>query len=603
MWALIRFMALFWTNISIEVLTFLASELVVRILLPVDLGVIGSQYNAAFLVQLIWLLNFAVILFIFHHTPFILLSCTVAVGIRLIVSSNNLQYKFTNVVAISKRLRYVGKNHTHTDERGSYYDDNIFNTSQTLVPHGSLYSPVPSTQQTYYHIPPTQYNKADHFLSTISPKNTGLLSRGTTKPNYKLSPSASSVPLSKSFHFPFPNLLRSNPASPVQTLNIPKPPHPPGIRNTGNICFINSVLQTLSRIKEFTAILTNFPNKEYEQFISTLALIIKQCQDWNLQAINPSDLLLAISHIAPHLVAPRNANNYQCQQDASEFLLWLLDTLHEIYLESKRNQMACHQNEIYQLMAIKNEMVSNLEKADCDDMLSYREYLVQLSHVDYQLLCLQKMSSIYELCCGQLLEARACQKCKRMSINIEYYTLLTLPLPTSHSYLTSVELKDCFALFSEVEDLLYTRNSLHCSCSFTQTKRLALFSYLPPCLIIQLARFSYNTIQNRAIKNQAPVAFPVIGLDLAAFTMEYKLDYKSNLSKKTTIYDLSGFCVHTGAHSTNHGHYIAYCKVSDGNWYCFDDTSVTIITNIQQEICKSFISQNAYIIFYTARDN
>jgi ubiquitin C-terminal hydrolase len=292
-------------------------------------------------------------------------------------------------------------------------------------------------------------------------------------------------------------------------------------------------------------------------------------------------------------VEPQGSGHYQSQQDACEFLLWLLDTLHEVYLSQSQ---ARDVSKIENLKEKKHNIIAYLKGVDCNDVNSYKSDLMELSRLDYNLMIIQKPSTVYKQFCGQLLEARACETCNRMSVNLEYYVILTLPVPAAQS-----NLNDCFAQFSEIEHLSHTGgNMISCSCNidYTQAKRLALLSSLPSLLIIQLARFSYDPVKSKAHKNQTSVVFPVTGLDLSKYTIEGKLESETS-SKR--VYDLSGFCVHTGASSTNFGHYVSYTKVKDGSWYCFNDDYVSLVTDVQNEICSNFVSQNAYILFYIGR--
>mmetsp|Transcript_1956 Transcript_1956/g.3413 ORF Transcript_1956/g.3413 Transcript_1956/m.3413 type:complete len:109 (+) Transcript_1956:2968-3294(+) len=61
----------------------------------------------------------------------------------------------------------------------------------------------------------------------------------------------------------------------------------------------------------------------------------------------------------------------------------------------------------------------------------------------------------------------------------------------------------------------------------------------------------------------------------------------------STVYDLFGVTNHFG--SLNGGHYTAYCKNPDGNWYDFNDSHVSLAS--QKGICSSA----AYILFYRRR--
>ena len=65
-----------------------------------------------------------------------------------------------------------------------------------------------------------------------------------------------------------------------------------------------------------------------------------------------------------------------------------------------------------------------------------------------------------------------------------------------------------------------------------------------------------------------PVDFPINGLDVKDYV---KMDCKAE--GVNTVYDLYAVTNHFG--SLNGGHYTAYGKNPDGNWYDFNDSQVS----------------------------
>lgn len=57
-----------------------------------------------------------------------------------------------------------------------------------------------------------------------------------------------------------------------------------------------------------------------------------------------------------------------------------------------------------------------------------------------------------------------------------------------------------------------------------------------------------------------------------------------------SIYELKSIAVHLG--TIYGGHYVAYCKKEDGQWYCMDDERVGKVST--EEVFR----QDAYILFY-----
>jgi ubiquitin C-terminal hydrolase len=58
----------------------------------------------------------------------------------------------------------------------------------------------------------------------------------------------------------------------------------------------------------------------------------------------------------------------------------------------------------------------------------------------------------------------------------------------------------------------------------------------------------------------------------------------------STLYELLSVAVHLG--TINGGHYVAYCRKEDGQWYFMDDERVGKVS--LQEV----LEQDAYMLFY-----
>nr|CAD7195550.1 unnamed protein product [Timema douglasi] len=116
-----------------------------------------------------------------------------------------------------------------------------------------------------------------------------------------------------------------------------------GLRNLGNTCFMNAVLQSLSNIQEFCHYIKQLPSLEnsgvgvngrriyhsrsYREMNEALMaeelrkVLINLSQGGNKGAISPESLFLVIWKVVPRF------RGYQ-QQDAHEFLRYMLDRLH-----------------------------------------------------------------------------------------------------------------------------------------------------------------------------------------------------------------------------------------------------------------------------------
>ena len=122
----------------------------------------------------------------------------------------------------------------------------------------------------------------------------------------------------------------------------------------------------------------------------------------------------------------------------------------------------------------------------------------------------------------------------------------------------------------------------------TATEKADLALPLPPVLIIQLKRFTYDTYSDEKI--DTCIKFPLRDLDLRQYIIQ---NDKENINV-STLYDLVAVSNHTG--SLVSGHYTTYAK-NNGNkqWYSFND-------EIFREIDENdVVTKNAYILVYVKR--
>lgn len=393
---------------------------------------------------------------------------------------------------------------------------------------------------------------------------------------------------------------------------------PPGLVNLGNTCFVNVVLQCLTWVPSFIDLLRSEPGGN--NVVSTLQRTLEQCRgDIIGQRVDPTPLLQALAGQASHLVKPPKGLTSQGQQDAAEFLLWLLDHLHTIFItrqEAENDDQKRHREELLKTLGANRLAFSEAKSLH---LSSYQNCLTAMSEMDWELHLLKNSSSIYSQFLGQVTEVRECQGCKTMSVNFEYFTVLPVPV-VAHDTIGSLE--ECLSLFAQEEKMDKT-NMIRCSCAelkFVAGKRIALLSHYPRNLILALKRFSYDVARGAIIKDNAPISVPLT-LDLQPYTLSNRLQVADS---KPPPYQLQALCTHTGSQSTSNGHYVAYgCTTSSSfpvtqshasnfahsappvtvhlsRWYCFNDTSVRHVKDMGAELRTKRLLENAYLLFYTA---
>ncbi|CAF3942992.1 unnamed protein product [Rotaria sp. Silwood2] len=151
-----------------------------------------------------------------------------------------------------------------------------------------------------------------------------------------------------------------------------------------------------------------------------------------------------------------------------------------------------------------------------------------------------------------------------------------------------LNLEGCLREFCSIESLedLWPCQQETCKKNTRVTKQLHLCS-LPSILIIQFKRFSQEDPLQQKIETF--VDYPINGLNLSSFVS----------SSEEIIYDLFAVCKHTG--SMLGGHYIA-CARHESNgkseWYEFNDSFVSSFC-----LDTDIVSKDAYLLFYTKRED
>ncbi|XP_065594538.1 ubiquitin carboxyl-terminal hydrolase 2 isoform X2 [Cyrtonyx montezumae] len=329
-----------------------------------------------------------------------------------------------------------------------------------------------------------------------------------------------------------------------------------GLRNLGNTCFMNSILQCLSNTKELRDYCLqnqylrdlNNNSRMRTELMSEFAKLIQLL--WTLSpndSVNPSEFKTQIQRYAPRFVGYN-------QQDAQEFLRFLLDGLHS---------------------EVNRVLVRPRANADTLDHLPDDEKSRQMWR-RYQE---REDSRVSDLFVGQLKSSLTCSECGYCSTAFDPFWDLSLPIPKK-GY-GEVTLMDCLRLFTKEDVLDGDEKPTCCRCKARTrcTKKFSIQKY-PKILVLHLKRFSEARI--RASKLTTFVNFPLKDLDLREFTSQ---------SCNHAVYNLYAVSNHSG--TTMGGHYTAYCKSPiSSEWHSFNDSRVTPLSSSHVR------SSDAYLLFY-----
>ncbi|XP_074496267.1 ubiquitin carboxyl-terminal hydrolase 2a isoform X1 [Sebastes fasciatus] len=403
---------------------------------------------------------------------------------------------------------------------------------------------------------------ANSYGTSSRPSYSGLsrsstqeaLSRSSTQEAFSSSSSSSSSrAFSSSTWEPSSNGLSNSPTR--DSTNSKSAQGLVGLKNLGNTCFMNSILQCLSNthsLRDYC--LHNSHRRDLNNNSRTNTALMEEFAKllqtmWtssSSEAVSPSEFKTQIQRYAPRFVGYN-------QQDAQEFLRFLLDGLH---------------NEVNRVTVRPRGTVEDFDHLP-DEEKGKKMWNKYLERED---------SKIVDVFVGQLKSSLTCSHCGFCSTVFDPFWDLSLPI-AKKGY-GEVSLMDCMRLFTK-EDVLdgdEKPTCYRCKARRRCTKKFTIQKF-PKILVLHLKRFSEA---RRTSKLSTFVNFPMKDLDLREFSSE---------NSTNAVYNLYAVSNHSG--TTMGGHYTAYCRnPNSGEWYTFNDSRVTPMSSSQVR------SSDAYVLFY-----
>ncbi|KAK7573793.1 hypothetical protein V9T40_010984 [Parthenolecanium corni] len=321
-----------------------------------------------------------------------------------------------------------------------------------------------------------------------------------------------------------------------------------GLRNIGNTCYMNSILQCLSNTDPLRKKLCSWDIRAINEKSKTRGAVAREVISIMKQLWSGDGGYISCKSLKNIIGQYNDMFSGHDQQDSHEFLTILMDWLHEDLNEPPTRQ--------------------NLDGADeKSGEKAWGEFISKNNSI------------IRKLFYGQLRSTVSCNVCQEESVTFEPFSNLSLSLPPEE--IDKCTLSDCLKLYVSSDEI----DKWQCpGCKELRraTKKLDI-TKLPPLLVIHFKRF---TSVGGCKKQRTFVDFPD-SLNMRPYIVGHEHRHQQ--------YQLYAVSNHSG--SMESGHYTAHCKnPADRRWYEFDDQNVYPMNSMPK-------SREAYIVFYQTVKN
>ena len=328
-----------------------------------------------------------------------------------------------------------------------------------------------------------------------------------------------------------------------------------GLRNLGNTCFINSILQILIHCKLFIQnFLYKYPiiNKETTPISYQFLLICISILDTMNKNLPHTD----ISNFREFFGKKHPIFKDFSQNDSQEFCRVFLEDLSMELNEAKNKDI--------------HKILTNTEGKS--KLFRDREYFINFKE--------REISFVTKLFYSQIITTF---KCKCGAEIYSFQKLLDFPLLLPNN-IKEINIDDLLNIYFKNEKIAFQDKCQRCQSICEHIKSMRI-SRPPEILIISLQRID---IINK-IKNESIVHFP------EKLNLNNYVDHEIGLGKEAE-YKLFSVVNHQG--NVDFGHYYSYIQpLNSQNWFLFNDSQVKHV----KEGLKSF--PNAYALFYINTKN
>ncbi|KAG0643397.1 hypothetical protein HOY80DRAFT_431844 [Tuber brumale] len=382
-----------------------------------------------------------------------------------------------------------------------------------------------------------------------------------------------------------------------------------GLKNLGNTCYNNAVIQALSHtcaLREYFLQRAPPATEESDASISSN----DSAATLSLHMARPRTRRAA--RLEEQVIVPTNIN--LCDEFARLLkMMWINRIPTQVRTVSRVRRSTLHLSPVISphkfASAVATVLPSFHERHEQQDAQEFLRCSLERMQDELASEQIEEEDTIVQTVFGGILWNKIiCHSCSEYTIKPDPFLDLSLVIPeqlppVAKGDVRSSTLEECLNLFATTERLEgspppptsvpastngTTRSCLSCGSEAAFSKSIA-FGVLPHVLCIHLKRFRWRSHKIRGGKQKVDthVRFPLEGLDMKTWCEQ---DVNSPI-----LYDLYAVVVHQGT-GANFGHYVAYTKHQE-EWWLLDDDRITKVP--PEAVAKS----KAYLLFYKRRDD